>query len=579
MKGIKKVLEDFYKAVIERRYTLNPGVLGGLLQGVAENVTGWLQRMAHAEKKGKLKLYYESCEHIVDYGRNTGARLGDLGRRTIYGYAFLTPTKAQCEEALKHLNVLINKQPEEKDLREQAASYRMTLGSRRGDQLGGMRPETLKRLKFEVERDLNRMDTIEALRKAAQTYLRYTPDSFPYVGHDGLTKKRHQQLRDEHLKALEEFGALPDPNDEESILLNLTEDEHKLFYDLQRRYWKVVNQPKYFPIHFLRADAVVRGRDMGLLYDPDTKRYLLLVYLLHNDSQHKRPLIVRGSPYDVNNPDVVLCSSKKPVTAMLFELEMGQWQRDMLDAARRHTDQWKSEGKTSGSIRSGQLHAHYDERREKWWFEVQLAVGFKPEYVLEPQHVVGVHVDPREGMYVTILGLDGTLCDHFRLDEARIAHLLCNRKPDEQAQIEPQKRTANERNHRTAGALVAICEQYQAQLGMENIGYRGNSAPNQVKPQEDNSRTIFRMLAYKLPLAHLPKPVDVGDVSPRRDCGYCGRRHDTPQTEQQTFACSACNHSEHRDTNTAREVARRVLWTITRRKPPKHTSKPSKKAA
>jgi hypothetical protein len=108
---------------------------------------------------------------------------------------------------------------------------------------------------------------------------------------------------------------------------------------------------------------------------------------------------------------------------------------------------------------------------------------------------------------------------------------LNNRNPEEQAQIDPEKRTSDERNHRTADALVALCEQYQAQMGMENITYLGTVGPNQMKPQEDNSRTIFWMLAYKLPLAHLPKPLDITNVSPRRDCGYCGRRHDTPQVE------------------------------------------------
>jgi hypothetical protein len=60
--------------------------------------------MTDAEKKGNLQQFSETSDHIVGYGRNAGKRLGDLGRRTIYGYAFLTPTKAQCEEALEHLS-------------------------------------------------------------------------------------------------------------------------------------------------------------------------------------------------------------------------------------------------------------------------------------------------------------------------------------------------------------------------------------------------------------------------------------------------------------------------------------------
>jgi len=89
--GIKVYLEQCYKTIIQRRYTLNANVLTGLFGQVAQNISAWLQKMSDAEKKAKLKLYYESCEHILDYGRNDGKRFGDLGRRTIYGYAFLTP--------------------------------------------------------------------------------------------------------------------------------------------------------------------------------------------------------------------------------------------------------------------------------------------------------------------------------------------------------------------------------------------------------------------------------------------------------------------------------------------------------
>ena len=101
----------------------------------------------------------------------------------------------------------------------------------------------------------------------------------------------------------------------------------------------------------------------------------------------------------------------------------------------------------------------------------------------------------------------------------------------------------------------------------ENISYRRNQpGPNQATIREDSSRAVVELLRYKLALANLPDVYDVKGVAPKRDCGRCGARHVEGQNQTAMFTCVTCGHSEERHLNTAREVARRVLWLLAQKK-------------
>jgi succinylarginine dihydrolase len=80
-----------------------------------------------------------------------------------------------------------------------------------------------------------------------------------------------------------------------------------------------------------------------------------MAHILHTESRHRRPMIVRGDLVDVNNPQIHLSSRERPSIANLYELEFSGRQRQLLDRARREADLWKSEGKFSGTIRSAKL--------------------------------------------------------------------------------------------------------------------------------------------------------------------------------------------------------------------------------
>ena len=567
--GIRNDIDKIYRAKIRSRYTININIFGGLCTTVAALVSSYLQKITEARQKGWIKQYEQSAAYVVKTGRHAGKSLGSLGRKTIYGYAFLAPKAEQCEDALRALNILLSHEQDNEQLWIWAKQYRMTFGPRRNHQLGSMRQETLRRLKLLVERDLQRADELDELRKVAQTYLRFTPPGFPTFRSDGLSPKRQSILEQKYIDALEEFAALPDIEHDDLLLPNLTAEEYVLFRDLQHHAYTATSEPVYIPLRWNRADGCIRSRECALVYDPAKKQYLFLVYLLADGSRHKRILKVHGDLYDVNNPKVSLSHRTRPSTAMMFELEFDSHQQKILDQARQNSVRWKDTPKsTAGSIRAATFHAYFSEKKRTWWFEVHLSVGLKPTHIDQPEHVVGVHIDPVKGWYATVLGLDGVQRAQFQLDEYTIAILLDNKDPVQQASIKPSQRTAKERQHRIADALVAICRQYCALLGVENIAYRRSDPASADVVRNDSSRTIVGLLSYKLAQVNLPDVVDIRGVAPKRDCGRCGTRHPESQVLIGQFSCPTCGYMIERYANTSYEVARRLLWVLARKNRP-----------
>ena len=568
--GIATTLTQNYRDTVLSRYTLNGYLYNGLSVTLASMVSGYLQKTADAQKRGLSVQFQQSADFVVETGKHCGRKLGSLGRKTIFGYAFLSPKREQCTEALQHITVLLDERDDDLEKAKQAESYRMSFGPRRNKPLGTMLDRTLKRLKAIAERHLADMADYDALRAQAQQYLRFTPPGFPHIKSDGLSPERQRQLHRVYVQALDEFGALPQLDDD-FLEHNLTDDERTLFRQLQQRAYADAQIPDYVALRWNRADAVTRHRECGLVYDPKRKRYLFLAYLFASDSRHRRPLQVNGQLFDVNNPTTALETSRRSTSARLFELEFARHQQKILDQAREDAVRWKGpKSQSSGSVRAATLHAHYAPERQQWWFEVHLSIGIKPTHIEEPQHIVGVHIDPITGWYVSVAKLDGTVVSYFALDEACIAELLGNKRPVEQSHISSEKRTTKERQHRIADAVVAVCQRYQGQLGVENIGYlaqQGKATQGIAKAR--SSRAITELIPYKLARLNLPPLLDVNGIAPKRDCGACGVRHESPQIEGSCFVCVTCSYPSSRHENTTREVVRRVLWKLAQKQAPK----------
>lgn len=130
-----------------------------------------------------------------------------------------------------------------------------------------------------AERELARTDGRARLRDVAQVFLQYTPAGFPSIKSDGLSPGRRRELEAAHEEALEGFGALPDPNDDE-VARFLTEHERRLFRQLQQKVFALDLSLLYVPPRWKCADGCTRHRDIGLAYEPSTGQYKLLTYVL-----------------------------------------------------------------------------------------------------------------------------------------------------------------------------------------------------------------------------------------------------------------------------------------------------------
>jgi len=163
---------------------------------------------------------------------------------------------------------------------------------------------------------------------------------------------------------------------------------------------------------------------------------------------------------------------------------------------------------------------------------------------------------------------------YYVLDEPTIAELLGNMS--QEAEKDPMNRTPQEYQHRVANALCRIAKQYCAQIGIENIDYlraMAGRSPIQGRNGSESIKSIRTLLNYKLVLHDLPQSFDIRGVAPKRDCSQCGKRHPEPVIDAEDhFDCGLCGHKELRQLNTAREVARRVLWIIARTPPKKAKS-------
>ena len=551
---VAQQLEREYRNSVRGRFTaLNSHIFSGLCLTVASMIAGWLQQMNTTDERGDLQRHAESATYLVVVGRHAGEHLGDLGRGTIYGYAFLQATRRQLAQTRQYVDALLRGN-EDDEAYIAAQEHRLQIGVRRGTTMGSMSTIELRRLRAYVDRQEVEIEEWEKLREVSRTYLRFSPPGFPHIREIVNEDKRITIYHD----ALDAYAALTGNEDK------LTESEHRRFRQLEKDAAAATQAPRYLHLRWLRGAGIVRGSDMGIGYDTNKHSYVLVAYVLGATSRHRRVMQVRGQIEDINNPGSYLSQGVRRTGAMLFELEYGSQQQALLDQARSHSQDWKGEGRTSGCVRTAKMRTHYDQKRGRWWFEVLITLGFKSLVPQQPRRVIGVHVDPQGKLFVAVAGIDQQISEAFWLTEERIASLLRN-SPD-QAEIASSQRTAAEQHHRVADALVALCRQHSAAIGIEHTSYRRRLrfSGRQAQQTLDGSRAVANLLEYKLALAGLPAPIDVRGVSPRRDCSACGRRQEVqPITHQ--FVCSLCGHTDSWPDNTGRKVVRRVLWHIAER--------------
>ena len=90
---IYSAIKSRYREHVRSRYTLNSYIFGGLCTTLASMTSSYLQKVTEARQKGLIEQYEQCARYQITFGKHKGDTLGSLGRKTIFGYAFITPRR------------------------------------------------------------------------------------------------------------------------------------------------------------------------------------------------------------------------------------------------------------------------------------------------------------------------------------------------------------------------------------------------------------------------------------------------------------------------------------------------------
>ena len=309
------------------------------------------------------------------------------------------------------------------------------------------------------------------------------------------------------------------------------------------------------PLLFLR-----NRKDGGylVLHHPETGKYAVYMNLHSEKSRFASTVTIRGW-VDVRTGEVMEFTSK---TGCAFPIEFG---------AKFQLEQFLRRG----SPQSAKLLKAGND------YEIHVTFLFETPKI-EVTTVLGV----RRGIYnlasLCVIDADGRILHRENIDGRLLRAGQIN---EEQRQREAQKKArhycsgarlalADEAVHAAANRIVAVAAEYTSQVvlaDLRSLTTRGRKRPRSrfnVALNRSQYAKLEQMLEYKLGMAGLPKPKDVGAEGTSRRCPQCGEWHygnlrEKPAKkafEISRFLCTNCGYEDDADLNAARVIGQKKIW-------------------
>jgi hypothetical protein len=318
------------------------------------------------------------------------------------------------------------------------------------------------------------------------------------------------------------------------------------------------------PIYLSRTDAVPRSRGYSILYDEEQDEYLVLMYLLSGSAsrRYREPLTVYRPLLALNKHEEYLTETGRPTGALLFPLEMGDWQKEnFFDVARDEP----------GTIRTAYLIREEDQQGEVEYY-LAVAVDLPTSEPIETVNVMGVHHTLEGEVFALVTSPDGEalyyeqVAGPLELEDAYQQRRAWKRRGKRTPHRVVRERTRHH-YHNASNRIVALAEEHRARVGVEDLSYRRTKTGRKATDRKLFGAAVGRLsafLEYKLPFAGLPAPLKVGGVSPR-ECHRCGpgSREKTARAEGR-IRCPLCGLDMDVHENNARLVAAQVPEIVER---------------
>jgi putative transposase len=411
-------------------------------------------------------------------------------------------------------------------------------------------------LKFNIADTL--LSYIEITRKEKQQ------PSYP-------TKMKKQEKEASRMEALDELSTIADDREQENDLIALIQSTRK---------------PDDTSIAFTRVDA---GRNCGLFYNPETKRFYARLFIISPKSHLAKPLDIAGQYIDIRSGSVYVRKEDRKEGletfgagkgSIMVPLEMGRWHED----AQRFTETAFLPQRHSDTAEPAIPVSAKLVKTEKSY---QLHVSFrfpKPEKI-KPLTLLGVDRGITCLAAGAVVSLDGKqVLEEFIVSGKELGEL--QRQIEHNIKVRQAKgkltkgdrrrgRIADQHVHLCANKIVELAKQHQAQIIMEDLD---NFATQQKRPKGQRRSNFNAMLPRrqyqklqevinaKLTLVGLPPIRTVAAAFTSQTCTKCGHisTESRSKEDRTLFCCVNCQHTDHADSQAGINIARKVHWLALR---------------
>jgi IS605 OrfB family transposase len=321
------------------------------------------------------------------------------------------------------------------------------------------------------------------------------------------------------------------------------------------------------------------GHFYHLLKHPRTGRLYAWLNILSKESRFapsikaakEQSAAASGDMVDIGTGELIRC--RRP-TWMLFPLEFSfdYHERDYI---------------MSGQPRGGRLVY----RPDRDCFELHAAFEFEAP----ARKVDGCFMGIDRGIYNlaswAVVNADGRVLEDGEISGMELRHAQraieartrARQKRGKVVTRSARRAQADEAVHKTANAIVEAAQRHGARVVIEQLTIQrrlaalpvGNKGGSRGRPARrilgrQQCAKLVQVLAYKLPRAGLPPPIEVGAAFTSQTCPECShvarenrlkvREDDADKIEMSRFKCVRCGHESDADRNTARVIAIKGAW-------------------
>lgn len=324
-----------------------------------------------------------------------------------------------------------------------------------------------------------------------------------------------------------------------------------------------VIKEQYMPIFFSRPDGIVRNRNFGLLYDKEKNKYYACVYLLPNESRHKKPISGAAELQAIHPQINSLKPSSRKVGYLLLPLAFGRWHEEIyLQYALNNPKAVR----TAFLNKKGQeyfLHVtfQFDQANR----DTQTFLGIDRGV----NKLVALAVVDSKGNPLYLEEFSGK--DYEAFQNQLTKRLRKDLKMGRQ-KLKKYTRVNEGFVHIIANRIINVADRFSSQVVLEDLTYLSKGGFKQKTGNKYFDKLMNRKLGrnpynklktildYKLPIAGLPQIKLIPGHYTSQTCTVCNHINKENRKSQAEFKCLKCGYEANADLNASINIARRGIW-------------------